>query len=554
MKISISYPPLDNKKGVPTLTQNRQFQYFNSPTYIYPVVPASAATLLHKNGYEVFWDDGIAEELSYKQWLKRIIKEKPDIIVIETKTPVIKQHWQIIKELKNKSLEIVRQRRMRLGRRNWDLKIILMGDHATALPEESFEHCPVDYVLTGGDYDFMLLNLANHLTKHEELEAGWYLRQAPISNFQFPNKSQIPNFKIQRPLITSTEKFQLNHDLNSLLLIDRELTKWKLYAYKNGNFKYTPGTYIMASRDCWYGKCSFCSWANTLFPCASYRVRKVENVLEEIGSLIKLGVKEIMDDSGTFPIDKWLEEFCRGMIERGYNKKVKISCNMRINAIQDLKIYELMKQAGFRMILFGLESANQKTLDKLNKGLQVKEIEPCLKICHQAGLEPHITVMVGYPWEALADVERTLCFVKKLFHDGIVDSLQATIMIPYPGTELYKYCLENDLLKKDLFESGGVSRLASLARDDFAAMSGKIDYDRFDQRESVMKSSLSNAEIKKMIRKFYRSFLTPKFFWNKIKSIRSCAYIKFYLKAGLKILGHLGDFKKNKKYRITFLN
>ena len=47
-----------------------------------------------------------------------------------------------------------------------------------------------------------------------------------------------------------------------------------------------------------------------------------------------------------------------------------------------------------------------------------------------------------------------------------------------------------------------------------------------------------------MIRQFYRSFFTPRFFWNKIKQIRSIADIKFYLKAGVKVLGHLGDFKK----------
>ena len=96
MKISISFPPLESLKGVPLLTQNRQFQWFNSPTYIYPMIPAYAATLLQSKGYEVFWDDGIAEELSYNDWLMRLIAEKPDLIAIETKTPVVKRHWQII--------------------------------------------------------------------------------------------------------------------------------------------------------------------------------------------------------------------------------------------------------------------------------------------------------------------------------------------------------------------------------------------------------------------------------------------------------------------------
>ena len=50
MKIAIAYPPIENNKGIPLLSQNRQFQYFNNPTFIYPVVPAYAATMLKLDG------------------------------------------------------------------------------------------------------------------------------------------------------------------------------------------------------------------------------------------------------------------------------------------------------------------------------------------------------------------------------------------------------------------------------------------------------------------------------------------------------------------------
>ena len=100
MKIIISYPPLSSEKGCPTLGQNRQFQYFKEPTYIYPVVPAQAATLLKNAGHQVIWNDSLAEGLTYEQFISLIKREKPDIIAFETKTPVIKQHWKIIDELK----------------------------------------------------------------------------------------------------------------------------------------------------------------------------------------------------------------------------------------------------------------------------------------------------------------------------------------------------------------------------------------------------------------------------------------------------------------------
>ncbi len=484
MKIAISFPPLESPKGTPLLTQNRQFQWFNSPTYIYPVIPAYLATLLKQNGQEVIWDDAIAEGLSYEQWQKRIIEQKPDVVVMETKTPVIKRHWQIINQLKIK---------------NEKLKIILVGDHITALPDESFANSQVDYTVAGGDYDFIVASIIKKLNNQGEMEGGVYWRE----NGLIKNSGSYDPKK---------------HSLDELPLIDRELTKWKLYAYKNGNFKYTPGTYLMSGRDCWWGKCTFCSWT-TMFPGNCFRVRSAKLALDEVGHLIDLGVKEIMEDSGSLPIGAWLEEFCQGMIDRGYNKKITLSCNMRLNGIRDEKIWQLMKRAGFRFVLFGLESANQATLDKINKGLKVEEIEPGLRMCKAAGLEPHITAMIGYPWETYADAKRTVDLAKDLFKKDLVDTLQATILIPYPGTPLYNYCQENDLLNF-------------------------TDYDRFDQREQVMKSPLTTEQVKELTQGLYKSFLSPKFIINKILSIRNFDDIKFLCRSGLKVLGHLTDFGK----------
>ena len=163
MKIAIAYPPLESEKGVPLLGQNRQFQWAHDPWTAYPMVPAYAATMLKNAGYKVIWLDGIAGEQTYSEWLSDVKKEKPDLLMIETKTPVIKRHWKIISDIK------------KLETGNWKLDICLVGDHVTALPEESFKNSKVDYILTGGDYDFLLLNLANYLSKGEKLESGiWY--------------------------------------------------------------------------------------------------------------------------------------------------------------------------------------------------------------------------------------------------------------------------------------------------------------------------------------------------------------------------------------------
>ena len=199
MKILVGYVPLPSEKGIPLLSQNRQFQWFNKPTYIYPMVPASAATIAKTDGHDVLWLDAIAEQLTPEQFDARYTEFAPDLFLLETKTPVIKPTWEAVKRLK--ALHPA-------GR------IALCGDHVTALPQETLENCPVDYILTGGDFDILLQKLANHLDGKAELPPGvWYRDGETLAN---------------------TGPFTLDAPLDDLPFVDRELTRWDLYSRENG--------------------------------------------------------------------------------------------------------------------------------------------------------------------------------------------------------------------------------------------------------------------------------------------------------------------------------
>lgn len=482
MKISISYPPLFSEKGVPLLGQNRQFQWFKSPTYIYPMVPAFAASLLAQNGHDVFWDDYIAQERTMEQYYDNYIQKKYDVVLIETKTPVVKMHWEIINKLKSLCPQTI---------------IVLVGDHVTAMPSESMENCKVDYILTGGYYDFLLDNLCKYLNSKEALLPGIWYR----------DKDQ---------QVINTGKFNSNHDLNTLPMIDRDLTQWNLYSEKNGNYKRLPGTYTMAARDCWYHKCTFCSWT-TLYP--EYRSRTPQKLLDEIGILIeKYKVKEIMDDSGAFPVGDWLREFCNGMISRGYNKKIIMDCNMRFGALS-LDDYKLMRKAGFRFVLFGLESSNQESLDKIQKGLKIEAMIESCKLAHKAGLSPHVTIMFGYPWETADMIQNTVMTGLFLLKKGYAHTLQSTIVIPYPGTPLFDECRENNLLQT-------------------------LDWDEYDMRRPIMKTPVGDEALKNAVQAVYKVAFSPEFLFRRIIGIRSVSDVKFLFRAAGKVIGHLRDFKK----------
>jgi len=487
MRISISNPPIPGVRGTPTILQNRQYQVFSEPTYVYPMVPAYAATLLSRAGYEVVWDDGIAEEKRYDDWLSDLERASPDVVMLETKTPVVKSHWKIIADLKR-----VLQ----------DVRTILVGDHVTALPRESMESSQVDFVLTGGDFDFLLLNLVEYLDgKRRDLEPGIWMRVDGE--------------------IKSTGRFDLKHDLDSLPSIDRDLTRWRLYAYKNGNYKRTPGTYTMVGRDCWYrtgGGCTFCSWP-TLYP--NFRVRRPESLVEEIEMLAaKYRIGEVFDDTGTFPVGGWLRRFCNLMTERKLNEKIYFGCNMRFGALS-LEDYRLMKRAGFRMLLFGLETASQRILDEINKGLTIEEMIKSCRKAKKAGLDVHITIMFGYPTASREEELQTHQLAGKLMGEGCADTLQSTLLIPYPGSRLYEKALKNGWLR---YSPG--------------------EWEHWDMSEPVMRSlDMSPEEVKELCDETYRLFLSPKYALRRILSLRSLEDLKFSFRGVRKVIGHIKDFK-----------
>ena len=521
MRVAISFPPFESTKGIPLLSQNRQYQVFstrdsagggltgllnrfvgNNATVIFPVLPAQAATLLTQQGHDVAWLDGIAEGWDWEEYCRQVELAQPELMMIETKTPSARQIYDSITDLKE--------------RFPW-MRIALVGDHITALPEEAFLYCPVDFTIRGGQFDFAILNLVNSLSGREELASGVFWRE----DGQPKSSGELPSPPKYAPVLPH---------------IDRELVRWRLYAQRNGNFLKTPGTYGWAvgasGGDCWWrrpvaggppkggGGCTFCSWTSLL---PEFSVRPVDDYLDELEQLAGMGVKEVFDDTGTFPTGRWLKQFCEGFRERGLHKVLMMGCNMRADALGQAE-YEMLASANFRFILYGIESANQRTLDLLNKGTTVQQQRDSVRWASQAGLEPHATIMMGYPWESYDEARETVEFAQECFSKGWINTLQGTVVIPYPGTQLYAQARAHDWLRFD----------------------GPDNWHRFDMREPVSKTSSSTEEIMGLVQSLYTSFLTPRYIARKLKdSLKSRDHFRYYVVRGSKyVIGHLLDFRK----------
>src|SRR3990167_2963526 len=442
MKTMFVVPPCNSDKGVAQATQNRQAQYFKDPTFIYPIIPALfISMLLDKAGEAALWVDCVAEDETEESFFDLLKQSKPDFIVLESNTMLFHKYCEFIGKVKVEAPGV---------------KVVLCGEHVTALPEEG-KKTKADHVIQGGKWYKDVYKL--------------------IVGEAWPDKP--------------------------LPKINRQATRWWLYAYANGNFKYLPATYTMFSFDCWYrpgsGACTFCTWVD-YHP--ENMIRPVEECLDEVEYLIQCGFREFFDDSGTFPVGKWLHTFCTEMIERGYNKHIVWGCNMRFNALQP-KDFALMRQAGCRFILWGFESANQSTLDHLKKGYDIKDVAKSLYPASKEGIWNHLTVMTGYHWEELEEERRTFNMVKYLLLEGFASSMQSTIFQCYPGTESFKEAKEKGLIVTE-------------------------DWSRWTMLEPTVKLKYPFEEVLKMQRDYYNISYHPKFIFNKIKSIRNIDDLKFY--------------------------
>lgn len=430
MKIAISYPPIVNQYGQKAMvSQNRNVQYFKKPTYLLPVTHAHAATWLKQMEHSVYWDDGNAQLKTYEKWLDDLVTCKPDIVVFESTTPVMKFYWRAINQLKELLPDTI---------------VIMTGYHSMRKPEETMQESATDIVLRSNHIDFVLARLVPFIVSNPDWRLTCSLEGLSI--------------RMKGGIFRSTGNFRQVEPLDNSPIVDRDLVKWKSYAYENGNFLQTPGTYASSViRDCMFGKCTFCRYNG---PDLTFSIMSVQRSLDEYQMLIeKYGVKEIFDDSGVWYRGKEAREFARGIIDRGLHKK---GCYFGINTrfeYLDEETIKLMAEANFRFVLLGYESADEETLARLNKGYQLEHVEKCLQWMKKYGLHPHLTIMVGYYWETQEQLNETVSAVKDLMLRGLARTLQVTLCTPLDYTPYHQECIREGVLLTNDYNDHDMSKL-----------------------------------------------------------------------------------------------
>ncbi|MFZ1220095.1 MAG: radical SAM protein [Chthoniobacterales bacterium] len=183
-------------------------------------------------------------------------------------------------------------------------------------------------------------------------------------------------------------------------------------------FRYLP---IVASRGCYYGKCTFCAipfgWGNGGF----IGHGSPEDVVECIRSAYeRYGI----------PNFKFVDEALHPqLIRRIAELLLKMSLPIafegyaRFDAVWgEQEFLSLLSRAGLRKVYLGLELAPSNSRSLLNKGDSVgRHAVSILQNLHQAGILTHSFCMFGFPGTGVDEALETVEFVRQ--HSSLIDSL-----------------------------------------------------------------------------------------------------------------------------------
>ena len=406
MKIFFINPPFKAEYGKFS-RENRSPALTRSGTLYYPLWLIYAAAVAKKDGFEVEFLDAPATPLNEIESLNFIQKhgEKTRLFVIETSTPSLFNDIKFLEKLKTIYPEAF---------------FVMVGTHPSALPEETLGFSNSIDAVARREYDYIIRDLARKLRDNKdvyEVKGLTYRKDNEIKSN--PDMDYIENID-EIPFASEFIKENLNY---------------KDYFFAASSY---PEIQIFTGRGC-MAHCNFCVYPQTLHG-HKYRLRTPENVVAEFEYIANNfpDVKEIVIEDDTFTAKKQrVLDICELLIKKNLHKRFSWLCNARVNL--DLETMKMMKKAGCRLIIPGIESGNEQILKNIKKGSNLKLIRDYMKNAKKAGLLVHACYMVGNQGETKKTMQETL----KLALELNSDTAQFYPLLPFPGTEAYFWAKNN---------------------------------------------------------------------------------------------------------------
>ncbi|MFX0201200.1 MAG: B12-binding domain-containing radical SAM protein, partial [Candidatus Hodarchaeota archaeon] len=287
--------------------------------------------------------------------------------------------------------------------------LVVGGPHVTILKEKVLNDCSaIDYGVTF-EGEVSLIELCKGERQLNEIGSLLY-RKGDNHSVLYSGDGE-PIWDLDRLSFPRYEKFELK--------------------------KYVPEVTIYSSRGCAH-QCIFCP--NRIIS-PHYRARSAAHVAEEMEYWYKHGFRQFNFDDDNFNYDKErVYQICDEIEKRGM-RNLFLRCSNGIRADRvDRDMLKRMKEVGFHYIAFGADGGNNRMLAIVKKGETIEQIELAVKSACELGYDVKLLFVVGTPYETRQDVEDKVRLVQKY----PLTDVHFYNTIPYPGTEIFEWVVENN--------------------------------------------------------------------------------------------------------------
>lgn len=162
----------------------------------------------------------------------------------------------------------------------------------------------------------------------------------------------------------------------------------------------------LTSRGCYWGRCAFCSHYHLYRE--GFRKKSASQVLKETKELSERFKADIF-----YFTDECIPPLTAQAIAAGNKGRTRFSwfgeCRFEISF--NSGVLQRLAAGGCRMLMFGLESGQQRLLDLMEKGTNCETISRILCDCSNSGIRTFAMFFVGFPTEGRDDAEGTIAFI-----------------------------------------------------------------------------------------------------------------------------------------------
>ncbi len=310
-----------------------------------------------------------------------------------------------------------------------DVKIIVGGKFFTYTSEETLNNIPEIDIVVRQEGEITLLELVKCYEAEKDIcdvqGITYSSAEGIISNPLRQVEMDLDKLNIRDEVI---QDIILPHGDYSPFIIMRN--------YENERMKALP---IHVGRGC-PGKCVFC-----LCNKIPYRTRSVSAIIEEIKEKKKKYNCSVFHLQDPFLLKRsgFAKELSRKLIEENINIQFYIETRADI----DLDLIEIMKEAGCISLDFGLETASQRVLDAIRKGIKAEMAQKLIEKCSEIGIRIKVFSMISMPDEREEDALETIRFLEK--HKKNITNYGGAVTCIFPGTELESMAKQRGILAED---------------------------------------------------------------------------------------------------------